>query len=70
MARLYLMLSYVLFMLAVPVESSGQNGQLAKLSEVHIVVERLSQDAKELGFNRDEIRNYKFGQETATTCSK
>ena len=60
MARLYLMLFYVLFMLAVPAESSGQNGQLAKLSEVHIVVERLSQDVKELGFNRDDIRNHVF----------
>jgi len=60
MSRLYLMLFFALLVLVVPVESAGQNGQLARLSEVHIVVERLSQDAKELGFNRDEIRNYVF----------
>ena len=60
MARLYLMLYLALLVLVVPVDSAGQNGQLARLSEVHIVVERLSQDAIELGFNRDEIRNYVF----------
>ena len=49
MARLYTILVFALLVLVVPVESAGQNGQLARLSEVHIVVERLSQDAKELG---------------------
>jgi hypothetical protein len=58
MVRLYPILFFALFVLAVPVESSGQNGQLAKLSEVHLVVERLSQDVKELGLNRDDIRNH------------
>ncbi len=32
-----------------PVESAGQDGQLARLSEVKIVVEDLSSDAKEFG---------------------
>ena len=34
MARLYPMLYFVLLVLVVPVESAGQYGQLAKLSEV------------------------------------
>ncbi len=39
MARLYTMLLFALPVLMVPVESVGQNGELAKLSEVRIVVE-------------------------------
>ncbi len=60
MAQIYPILLIALLVLIVPVESAGQNGQLARLSEVHIVVERLSQDAKELGFNSDDIRNHIF----------
>jgi len=60
MARLYPMLLIVLLVLVVPVESQGQNGQLAKLSEVKLVVAELSSEAKELGLNKDDIRNHVF----------
>ncbi len=53
MTRLYPMLLFALLVLVVPVESAGQDGQLARLIEVKIVVEDLSSDAKELGVNKD-----------------
>ncbi len=53
MARLYTMLYLTLVVLMMPVESAGQDGQLARLIEVKIVVEDLSSDAKELGVNKD-----------------
>ncbi len=60
MARLYPMLLFALLVLMVPVESAGQDGQLAKLSEVQIVVEDLRQGEKELGLREDDIKNYVF----------
>ena len=55
MARLYPMLLFALLVLVVPVESAAQTGELAKLSKVKIVVEKLTQDSKELGLNEDDI---------------
>ncbi len=60
MARLYPMLFFALLVLVVPVESAGQYGDLAKLSEVKILVEGLGSDAKELGVNEDNIKNHVF----------
>ena len=60
MARLYPMLLFALMVLVMPVESAGQNGQLAKLSEVKIVVEKLSRETKELGLKVGDIKNHAF----------
>jgi len=51
------MLFFALLLLVVPVESAGQNGELAKLTEVKIVVEDLSLDARMLALNEYEIKN-------------
>jgi len=60
MVRLYPMLYFALLALVVPVVSAGQDGQLAKLSEVKIVVGDIRQEEKELGLNKDDIKNYVF----------
>ena len=60
MARLYPMLLFALLVLVVPVESEGQNGELAKLSEVKILVESLLSAEKELGITRGDIKNQVF----------
>jgi len=60
MARFYTMLLFALLVLVMPVESAGQNGEIAKLSEVQIVVNNLSQESKELGLNMGEIKNHVF----------
>ena len=60
MARLYTMLLFALLVLVMPVESAGQNGQLARLSEVDILVEQIRSEGKELGLNRDDIKNHVF----------
>ena len=60
MARLYPMLLFALLVLMVPVESAGQYGQLAKLSEVGISVESLTRASKELGLTKEDIKNHVF----------
>ncbi len=55
MTRLYPRLLFALLALVVPVESAAQNGQLAKLSEIQILVEGLDQSQKRLRLNADEI---------------
>ena len=59
MGRLYTMLLFALLVLVVPVESAAQNGQLAKLSEVMIIVENIN-DSKKLGVYEDDIENHVF----------
>ena len=59
MARLYPMLLFALLVLVVPVESEGQNGQLAKLTEIRLTVV-LRSEVKELGLSREEIENQAF----------
>jgi len=60
MARLYLMLLFALLVLIVAGKSAGQYGELAKLSEVRIVVEDLESEEKELGLKEDDIKNHVF----------
>ena len=60
MARLYRIFYLALLVLVVSVESAAQTGELARLSEVAILIETLSRDAKELGLNRDDIKNHVF----------
>ena len=59
MARLYPMLLFALLVLVVPVESEGQfAGNLAKLTEVAIIIEDLNSEAKQLGLSKDNTRNH------------
>ena len=60
MIRLYLPIFLALFILAVPKESVGQNGQLAGLTEVKIVTGALSAKAKELGLSKSQINQQVF----------
>ena len=57
MARLYPLLFFALLVLVVPVGSAGFY-ELGKLSEVRIYVEKLGSSERELGLNRDEIKNH------------
>jgi len=59
MARLYTMLLIALLVLVVPVESAGQNGGLAKLSEVRIFVENIN-DSEKFGVNEEDLKDYVF----------
>lgn len=49
MIRLYLPFFLALFFLVVPKESVGQNGELADLNSVRIVVEKLESKERKLG---------------------
>jgi len=60
MVRLYPLLFFALLVLVMPVESEAQDGKLAKLSEVRIIVEALRSDGKELGLNENDIKNHVF----------
>ncbi len=60
MARLYPMLYFAMLVLVVPVESAGQDGQLTKLSQVRIYVEKMGSSEEELGLNRDDINTQVF----------
>jgi len=60
MGRLYPILLFALLILVLPVESSGQYGQLGNLSEVKIVVLPFSKYEKKLGLNVDNIKNQVF----------
>ncbi len=55
MARLHPTPLFALLVLVVPVESAGQDGKLAKLSEVQIYVEKMGSSEEELGLNRNDI---------------
>ena len=57
MARFYTMLLFALLVLVVPGGSAGFY-ELGKLSEVRIYVEKLGSSERELGLNRDEIKNH------------
>ena len=60
MARLYTTLFFVLLVLMVPVESAAATGDLAKLSEIRIVIEHMGSNEKELGLNENDIKNHVF----------
>jgi len=62
MVRLYLPVFLALFIVAVPKESAGQNGELAGLSEAHIVIKDLSNISKAVGITRNGITEYVFVQ--------
>jgi len=57
MSRLYPTLLFALLVLVVPVGSAGFY-ELGKLSEVRIYIEKLGISERELGLNRDEIKNH------------
>ena len=58
MVRLYLPLFLALLILTVPKESIGQNGQLANIHQIGIVIEDLTDDAKELGLTKHGLKNH------------
>jgi len=58
MVRLYVAGFFAMFMLVVPKESVGQNGQLAELNEIKIVVEYLRSETKRLGLKRLAIKDH------------
>ena len=56
MIRLYLPFFLALFILVVPKESEGQNGQLTQINSVKIVV-RLYGESKDMGLTEDGIKD-------------
>jgi len=58
MIRLYLSVFFALFVLVVPKESVGQNGELAKLNEVKIVLAALTSEQKKLGLKTQAITDH------------
>jgi len=60
MIRPYLLLSVALFVVSVPEGLRAQDGRLAGLDEVRIVVESLGSEERKLGLSKDSLRDQVF----------
>ena len=60
MIRPYLLLSVALFVVSVPEGLRAQDGRLAGLNEVGIIIEPLDSKISKLGLTEDDLRNQVF----------
>ena len=58
MVPLFLSVFFALIILAVPNESVGQNGQLAGLTEIKLLVKNLSHAAKQSGLTETQFKDH------------